>query len=64
MREALIVWGGWEGHEPGKCAAIIAEMLAQDGFSVRVETETRMFAEPWIHELSLIVPLYTLARIE
>ena len=22
MREALIVWGGWPGHEPERCAAI------------------------------------------
>ena len=31
MREALIVWGGWSGHEPEKGAHIVAGMLeAQD----------------------------------
>ena len=27
MREALIVWGGWSGHEPEQCAPIIKGML-------------------------------------
>ncbi len=31
MREALIVWGGWSGHEPEQCAKIIAGMLEGDG---------------------------------
>lgn len=32
MREAMIVWGGWSGHEPEQCAGIVAGMLgpAQD----------------------------------
>ena len=34
MREALIVWGGWSGHEPEQCAAIIAGMLEEEGFKV------------------------------
>jgi type 1 glutamine amidotransferase len=27
MREALIVWGGWSGHEPQECAHVIRDML-------------------------------------
>ena len=27
MREALIVWTGWSGHEPEQCAKIIAGLL-------------------------------------
>ena len=34
MREALIVWGGWSGHEPEQCASIIAGMLEEEGFKV------------------------------
>jgi type 1 glutamine amidotransferase len=64
MREALIVWGGWDGHEPEQCAEIVREMLVEDGFSVRVETATRVFAEPSLHQLSLIVPIYTMSKIE
>ena len=64
MREAMIVWGGWEGHDPEECAAIYKRWLHEDGFSVRVETETSAFADPAIHDLSLIIPIYTMSNIE
>ena len=63
MREAMIVWGGWEGHEPGQGAAIVRAMLEEEGFKVRVETSTAAFADPAIADLSLIVPIYTMAKI-
>ena len=46
MREALIVWGGWSGHEPEECAAVIQDMLEEDGFKVHVEDSTEAFADP------------------
>jgi type 1 glutamine amidotransferase len=64
MPEALIVWGGWSGHEPEQCAGIVREMLQGDGFKVRVETTTEAFADPAIKDLSLIVPIITMAKIE
>ncbi len=64
MREALIVWGGWSGHEPEQCAAIVAGMLREDGFQVYVESSTEAFADPAIRDLSLIVPIYTMSKIE
>jgi len=64
MREAMIVWGGWEGHDPEECAGIYRRWLHEDGFSVRMETETAAFADPDIHKLSLIVPIFTMSKIE
>jgi type 1 glutamine amidotransferase len=64
MREALIVWGGWNGHEPEQCAAIVAGMLGEAGFAVRVENTTRAFADPAIANLSLIVPIFSMGKIE
>jgi len=64
MRKALIVWGGWAGHEPEQGAAIVRAMLEEDGFDVRVETTPEAFGDPAIHELSLIVPIYTMSKIE
>jgi uncharacterized protein len=64
MREALIVWGGWSGHEPEQCARIVSDMLEGDGFKVHVETTTEAFADPSIKDLSLIVPIITMAKIE
>ena len=63
MREALIVWGGWSGHEPERGAEIVGRMLADEGFEVHVETTTEAFADPAIREMSLIVPIFTMSRI-
>ena len=64
MKSALIVYGGWSGHEPEECAAIYRRWLHEDGFSVRMATETSAFADPSIHDLSLIVPIFTMSKIE
>lgn len=64
MRSALIVYGGWEGHEPEACAQIYRRWLQEDGFDVRMATETKAFADPSIRDLSLIVPIFTMSKIE
>jgi len=64
MRDALIVWGGWSGHEPEQCAAVVKEILEEDGFTVRVESSTEAFADPSVHDLSLVVPIVTMSKIE
>ena len=63
MKQALIVWGGWPGHEPGQCAAIVADMLRADGFAVRVETDVEVFGSADLTALSLIVPIVTQSTI-
>jgi uncharacterized protein len=64
MREALIVWGGWHGHEPEQCAGIVAGMLQDEGFKVHLENSTSAFASPQLSTMSLIVPIFTMSRIE
>src|SRR5262249_48660455 len=64
MRKAMIVWGGWPGHDPDLCASIIRGWLKAEGFEVRVETSTSAFADPAIHDLSLVVPICTMSKIE
>jgi uncharacterized protein len=64
MREALIVWGGWSGHEPEIGAHIIADMLKKEGFETYIENTTEAFADPAIADMSLIVPIYTMSKIE
>ncbi|MBB3962937.1 putative dehydrogenase [Rhizobium metallidurans] len=44
MRNALIVWGGWEGHEPQQCSTIVRDLLVKEGFDVMVEPTTSIFA--------------------
>jgi uncharacterized protein len=64
QREALIVWGGWAGHEPERCAGLVRGMLEEDGFNVRVESTTEAFGDPRLAQLDLIVPIVTMAKIE
>jgi len=36
MKQALMVWGGWAGHEPFQCVQLFAPMLEQAGFEVTI----------------------------
>jgi len=64
MREALIVWGGWSGHEPERCAGIVRAMLEEEGFEVHVEDTLEAFAHPRVAAMSLVVPIVTASKIE
>ena len=64
MREALIVWGGWSGHEPEESAHLVAGLLEKHGFKVYIEDTTEAFADPSIADMSLIVPIVTMSKIE
>jgi hypothetical protein len=35
-KSVLMVWGGWEGHEPQACTELFADLLRRDGFKVIV----------------------------
>jgi len=63
-KRALIVWGGWEGHEPKAGAHVLAGMLKEEGFDVDVRTETSAFLDPALSEFSLIIPILTMGTIE
>jgi hypothetical protein len=63
-RKALINWGGWNGHEPDKCAAIFAPLLEAKGFEVRVVNDLNVYCEKdYMESLSLIVPIWTMSQI-
>jgi len=64
MKKALIVWGGWEGHEPKQVAEIFARQLRAGGFEVELSNslDSLLDAEK-LRELSLIVPEWTMGEI-
>lgn len=37
-KKALMVWGGWMGHEPDQCVAIFKPFLESKGYDVMVWT--------------------------
>ncbi|MGD9497036.1 MAG: ThuA domain-containing protein [Armatimonadota bacterium] len=65
MKRALIVWGGWEGHEPKQVAEILAAALCDEGFEVEVADSLDAFRdEEKLRGLDLIVPEWTMGQIE
>jgi uncharacterized protein len=64
QKQALICWGGWEGHTPERSANIAREILEDHGFAVRLENGSKAFADKAIHDYSLIVPMITMNTIE
>ncbi|MFI5385086.1 MAG: ThuA domain-containing protein [Fimbriimonadales bacterium] len=63
-RSALIVWGGWDGHEPDKIAHFSEEVLKGEGFEVEVSDTLDAFCDAdKLAGLSLIIPIYTMSTI-
>jgi type 1 glutamine amidotransferase len=63
-RKALIFWGGWEGHEPEACSAVVAEMLRAEDFVTDVSEGTGALADGNLSRYDLIVPLITQVQVE
>lgn len=63
-RSALVVWGGWDGHEPKQCADIVAPVLKKEGFEVEVSNTLDSYLDKAkMQALSLIVPIWTMGSI-
>ena len=64
MAKALFITGGWDGHEPYKCAAVFVEFLKSAGWHVVVANTLDMLLDSDVmKDLSLIVPVWTLGEI-
>ena len=64
MKLALLVWGGWDGHEPEKGARLFAPFLEGQGYQVTVsETLDIYLDEATMHNMDLIVPIWTMGTI-
>lgn len=64
MKKALIVWGGWDGHEPEPVGNRFAQMLRKEGFEVKVSDTLDAFLDyEYLNYLDLIVPVWTMGSI-
>jgi Uncharacterized protein conserved in bacteria len=64
MKKALIVWGGWDGHEPEQVAAILNDALKAHDFDVEVRDTLDAYLDgEKLKGLDLIVPLWTMGKI-
>ncbi len=65
MKSALMVWGGWDGHEPKQTVEFFAPFLQSQGYDVRISDTMEVYAdEDYLKSLSLIVPIWTMGQIE
>ena len=63
-KRALMVWGGWRGHEPQQCVERFAPALREAGFEVEVsDTLDAYLDKERMGSLSLVVPCWTMDAI-
>ena len=63
--KALIVYGGWGGHEPDKVAEILAGKLRENEVEAELSDTLDSFLDTdKLRQLDLIVPEWTMGTIE
>ncbi|MCY3668658.1 MAG: ThuA domain-containing protein [Gemmatimonadetes bacterium] len=64
-KKAIMVWGGWEGHEPKQCVDIFAPILEEEGFAVAISDTLDTYKDrDLMAEQDLVVPAWTMGQIE
>jgi type 1 glutamine amidotransferase len=64
LKKALMVWGGWQGHEPKQCVDIFAPFLSSAGYDVEISDSLEVYTdEEKMGALDLIVPVWTMGEI-
>lgn len=63
--KALIVQGGWDGHEPEQVARIYKDLLVAESFDVEISDTLDVYADAEkLKALHLIVPHWTMGDID
>ncbi len=64
MKRALMVWGGWDGHEPKQCVDAVAPVLQANGFETIIsDTMDSYTDEGLMASIDLVVPCWTRGTI-
>lgn len=64
MKKALMVWGGWDGHEPKQCVDLFAPFLCNNGYEVEISDTLDVYLDrARLQALDLIVPVWTMGTI-
>lgn len=64
MKTALLVWGGWAGHEPEKGARLFATFLENQGYETQIADTLDIYLDEAImRRVDLIVPIWTMGTI-
>ena len=63
-KKALIVQGGWDGHQPKEISEVFKDILMKEGFEVKVSDTLDSFKdEDKLMNLNLIIPVWTMGEI-
>lgn len=63
QKRALMVWGGWAGHEPKQCVDIFAPLLEAAGFVVDIRDSLDVYLEADLGRYDLINQTVTMSKI-
>jgi len=63
-KKVLVVWGGWEGHQPKQTVDIFAPWLTEQSFEVEISNTLDAYLDAEkMKGLSLVVQAFTMAQI-
>ena len=64
-KTALVVRGGWDGHQPVEATELFIPYLKDNGFDVRVEESSKIYADTdYLAGVDLIMQCMTMSTIE
>jgi len=64
MSKALIVWGGWDGHQPEEVAGLLGKVLREERYDVEISDTLDSLADAdKLAAIDLIVPVWTMGAI-
>ncbi len=63
-KKVLIVWGGWNGHQPDKYAFLMEKWLKEEGAQVFVSNSLEIYSDSsFMQSLDLILPYWTMGTL-
>ena len=65
MKTALVVRGGWDGHQPVEATERFIPHLERNGYTVRVEESTEVYSDPdYMATVDLVMQANTMNTID
>jgi uncharacterized protein len=64
-KTALVVRGGWDGHQPVEATELFIPHLLQYGYQIRIEDSPKIYADPeYMSGVDLVMQCMTMSTIE
>lgn len=63
QRKALVVWGGWAGHQPKEVGEVFSRVLSEEGFAVTSSDTLDALKDNDLSTFALLVPVWTMGKI-